>query len=317
MYKAVEKQIGELTLSLEVGNIAKQADGAVLVRYGDSIVLASVCVNKKADPEKGFLPLTVEYREKSYAIGKIPGNFFRREGRPNAKEILTARLIDRPLRPLFPKGFKNEVQIIVTVLSSDQENDQDILGLIGSSAACAISPLPIQKIVSAVRVGYINNEYIINPTFQQCNESDINIVVAGSDDDIIMVEGNCFEVSEDIMIGALEFAKTYIKILCDLQRELCGIAAPIMEYETNIPLDEMIKDVYNLCNEDIKSTIKIQDKTERNEKLEIILEKVFETFGETYPESENKLKLAFEDAEKKIVRDMILTENIRIDGRKP
>ncbi|MBT4482989.1 MAG: polyribonucleotide nucleotidyltransferase, partial [Candidatus Latescibacteria bacterium] len=144
MYKTVNKQIGEFPLSLENGKMARQADGAVVIKYGDSMVLATVCVNKTADPEKGFLPLTVEYREKSYAIGKIPGNFFRREGRPSTKEILSARLIDRTLRPLFPKGFTNEIQIIVTILSSDQENDQDILGLISASAAWAISPIPLQ-----------------------------------------------------------------------------------------------------------------------------------------------------------------------------
>ncbi|MBT4484693.1 MAG: polyribonucleotide nucleotidyltransferase, partial [Candidatus Latescibacteria bacterium] len=171
---------------------------------------------------------------------------------------------------------------------------------------------------SAVRVGYINNEYIINPTFQQRNESDIDIVVAGSDNDIMMVEGKCLETSEDIMIGALEFAKTYIREICDLQREICeDISSPIMEYEVNVPSDEMVSDIYNVYSEDVKSAVKIQDKAERKEKLKSIFEKDYETLEEKYPESERKIKLAFEEVEKKIVRDMLLNENVRIDGRSP
>jgi len=193
--KSVSKQIGDYELTLETGKMANQADGSVMVKYGDSTILATVCVDKKPC-ERDFLPLTVEYREKSYSIGKIPGNFFKREGRPNLKEILSARQIDRPLRPLFPKGFVNEVQIIVMVLSSDQLNDQDTLGLIGASCACMLSPLPLEKYVSAVHVGFVDGQYVINPTFQQLEESALDIIVTGSDYDILMVEGSCREVSE-------------------------------------------------------------------------------------------------------------------------
>ena len=318
MLKKVSKTIGEHTLTIETGKLAKQADGAVQVTYGDSTVLVTVCVKKESDTEKDFLPLTVEYREKYYAIGKIPGNFFRREGRPSTKEIICARQIDRPLRPLFPKGFTNEVQIIATVLSSDRENDQDVLGVIGASAACALSSLPVQKIVSAVRVGYINGEYIINPTFAQRDDSELNIVVAGSDDDILMVEGSCFEVSESVMIGAFEFAKTYIKDICDLQRELCeGIASPIMEYETVVPTEDMAADVFETIADDIKNAFMIPEKNERKDKLSKALENILEKSGEKYPDSEFQLTQAFEEAEKKIVRAMILDENKRIDGRNP
>ena len=318
MNKVVSRQIGNYTLSIEVGKMAKQADGAVLVKYGDSAVLATVCVDRNTIPERDFLPLTVEYREKSYAIGKIPGNFFRREGRPNTKEILSARLIDRPLRPLFPKGFNNEVQIIVNVLSSDQENDQDVLGVIGASAACVLSPLPIQKTVSAVHVGYINSAYIINPTFQQLGESNMNIVVAGSDNDILMVEGNCREISESVLIGAVEFAKPYIKDLCDLQRELSeDIASSTMEYETIVSEDAMVDDIMKHFSDDLKTAMKQIDKKTRKDTLSALFEKVLETLGETYPEREPQLKLSFEEAQKKIVRAIILNEGKRIDNREP
>ncbi len=317
MFKNVSKKIGNFELTIETGALAKQADGAVLVKYGDSTVLATVCVNKNPVADRDFLPLTVEYREKSYAIGKIPGNFFKREGRPNTKEILSARQIDRPLRPLFPKGFFNEIQIIVTVLSSDQENDQDTLGLIGASAACALSPLPIQKIVSGVHVGYIKGEYIINPTFEQLDESSLDIIVAGSDYDILMVEGNCQEVSESVMVGALEFAKEHIKEICDLVRELCdGITAPTMEYTVNLPTEEMLTDIRNDFSVDIKNTFSTSNKAERKESLTNIFEKVLEKYTEKYPESENILKNAFENIHKELIRSMIFTESVRIDGRK-
>ncbi len=318
MYKTVSKQIGNHILSLETGKIAKQADGSVVVKYGDSTILATVCVTKKPLTDRDFLPLSVEYREKSYAIGKIPGNFFRREGRPNAKEILSARQIDRPLRPLFPKGFRNEVQIIVNVLSSDQENDQDTLGVIGASAACILSPLPIQKFVGAVHVGYIDGEYIINPTFQQLDESELDVIVAGSDHDILMVEGSCHEISEELMAGALEFAKGYIKEICDLQRELCeGISLPTMEYTVNLPTEEMITDIRQEYITEINDAFTIKDKTERNATLATIFEKAIEKFEEKYPESETLLKNAFDDIVREIMRSMILQESVRIDGRIP
>ena len=271
MIKTLSKQIGNHTLTLETGKMAKQADGAVLVTYDDSAVLATVCVDKNPESSKDFLPLSVEYREKFYAIGKIPGNFFRREGKPSTKEVLSARQIDRPLRPLFPKGFCNEIQIIVSVLSSDQENDQDTLGLIGSSVACLLSPLPFEKPVSAVHVGYIDNEYVVNPTFQQLEESLLDIIVAGSEDDILMVEGSSHEVSESIMLGALEFAKIHIKEICKLQAEFCeDLKKPVMEYSVNLPTDEMISDINEGFSSEIKAASLKADKTERKKALDDI-----------------------------------------------
>lgn len=316
MVKKVSKQIGNHVLTLETGRMAKQADGAVLVTYGDSVVLATVCVDRKSDTGKDFLPLTVEYREKSYAIGKIPGNFFRREGRPNTKEILSSRLIDRPLRPLFPKGFCNEVQIMAHVLSSDQENDQDVLGLIGSSAACAISPLPLERIVGGVHVGYIGGEYIINPTFQQLDESELDIVVAGSDEDIMMVEGNAHEVSEEILLGGIEYAKSFIRDLCDLQREFAeGITQPTMEYTLNVPSEEMISEVKDAFTEATREAIRISDKILRRNAISKISDEALTHFAEKYPESELKLKMAFASVEKTVMREMITRDHVRLDGR--
>ncbi|MFC1512401.1 polyribonucleotide nucleotidyltransferase, partial [Candidatus Latescibacterota bacterium] len=250
-----------------------------------------VCVDKKPC-DRDFLPLTVEYREKSYSIGKIPGNFFKREARPNLKEILSARQIDRPLRPLFPKGFVNEVQVIVTVLSSDQINDQDTLGLIGTSCACMLSPLPLDKYISAVHVGFIDGQYIINPTFQQLEESALDIIVSGSDYDILMVEGSCREVSEEVLNGALEFAKPFIKEICDLERELCdGLRKTTMDYAVLAPTQEMIDDIRQAFFKDISEALIITDKSERNKALLGVSDRIAEMFQEKYPECEKQLAI--------------------------
>ncbi len=316
MVKTVSKTIGNHELFFETGRLAKQADGSVFVKYGDSVILATVCYDKSTS-DRDFLPLTVEYREKFYAIGKIPGNFFKREGRPNLKETLSARLIDRPLRPLFPDGFSNEVQIIVNVLSSDQENDQDTLGLIGASIACNMSPLPINKFVSAVHVGYINGEYLINPSFQDLDESEMDIIVAGSDEDILMVEGGAREVDESLINGALDFAKTHIKEICNLQRELCdGITAPVMEYTSNLPYDELISDITNDFSDDISSALQIADKSERKTLLNAVADNALEKYEEKYPESGKLIKSVLDDIQKKLMRSMILNDSIRIDKRK-
>jgi polyribonucleotide nucleotidyltransferase len=316
MIKTLSRQIGNHLLTLETGKMAKQADGAVVVKYGDSTVLTTVCVDKNTEAKFDFLPMTVEYREKWYAIGKIPANFFRREGRPGNKEILSARIIDRPIRPLFPKGFCNEVQIFVTILSSDQENDQDTMGLIGASIACMMSPLPFEKPVSAVHVGYIETEYVINPTFQQLDESKLDIIVAGSDNEILMVEGNCGEVSEDILAGAIEYSKSYIKEICDMQREFCeGITSPTMEYNLYAPSEEMTADIKSEFSTDIKNAFLNPDKIERKKLSGEVFKKVVEKFSEKYPESEKLLFSSFEEIQKELLRSIIIDEKKRIDGR--
>src|ERR687888_1983412 len=206
-----ELQVGQNTLRLETGKLAKQADGSIIVRYGDSVVLVTAC--RSAQPREGidFLPLTVDYREYTYASGRIPGGFFKREGKPAEKEVLTSRVIDRPIRPLFSSGWRHETQIIALVLSADSENDTDVLAITGASAALAISSIPFTRTIAGVRVGLIDNHYIVNPTFEQRKRSRLDLVVAGSRDAIVMVEAGAKEVSEAQVVEALETAHAAIR----------------------------------------------------------------------------------------------------------
>src|SRR6202521_4316188 len=197
-------EIGGRNLSLEMGKMAKQANGAVVARYGDTVVLVSACMSNKPN-DRDFLPLTVDYRENTYSAGKIPGGFFKREGRPSEKEVLVSRLIDRPIRPLFPQGFRNEVQVVATVLSHDLENDPDVVALIGCSAALTLSGIPFFGPVAAARVGYEDGQYILNPTADQMKRSQLELVVAGTRDGVLMVESEARELTEDVMLGAVTF----------------------------------------------------------------------------------------------------------------
>src|SRR6186997_528725 len=202
--------IGGRTISLETGRIAKQSDGAVIVRMGDTMVLVTACADPNPREGVDFLPLTCDYKENAYASGRIPGGFFKREGKPPEKEVLTSRLIDRPIRPLFPSGWRNETQIIALVLSADELNDSDVLSITGASAALALSDVPFQKTIAGVRVGLVNGQYVINPTFAERKESKLDLVVAGSKDGLVMVEAGAKEVSEDHVVGALEAAHAAI-----------------------------------------------------------------------------------------------------------
>nr|HQV34369.1 polyribonucleotide nucleotidyltransferase [Calditrichia bacterium] len=217
-----EREIGGKILSIETGRLAKQANGAALVTYGDTMILAVATASKEPREGIDFFPLSVEYQEKSYAAGKIPGGFFKREGRPGAGEILSARLIDRPIRPLFPDHFKNETQVVIFVISSDRENSADVLGGVGASAALTISDIPFQGPIASVRVGRIDGQMIINPTITQQEESDINLIVSGTDDSIMMVEGESDEISEAEMLEALKFGHDAIRDLVALQNELAA-----------------------------------------------------------------------------------------------
>src|SRR5689334_20113058 len=218
-----EMQIGGKTLSLETGAIAKQAHGACVVRYGDTVVLATACY-KDGNVIGDFMPLTVDYKEYTYAGGRIPGGFFKREGRPTEKEILTSRLIDRPLRPSFQEGYRNETQIIALVLSADGENDPDVLAINAASTALVISEIPFMNPIGAVRVGYVDGQIVINPTNSQRDLSDLDLVVAGTDTAIVMVEAGAREISETVMLDALEAAHNEIRRICDLQKALRGDA---------------------------------------------------------------------------------------------
>lgn len=312
-----EKEIGGRLLSIETGRVARQANGAVLVRYADTLVLAVAVCEKEPREDIDFFPLSVEYQEKTYAAGKIPGGFFKREGRPSAKEILSARLIDRPVRPLFPDNFKNETQVVVYVLSSDQQNDADVLGGIGASAALCISDIPFLGPIASVRVGMINGEFVINPTFQQLEESRLNLVLSGSYDSIIMVEGQSNELGEADMVAALKFGHQYIREIIDLQRELiaeCGL--PKMEIpEPQIPegLEEKID---RFCAPRIREANQITEKKARREAVSLIKDELMEMLGEELAEEKAILiKEIFEKVEKREVRAMVLNEGKRLDGR--
>ncbi len=311
-----EKEIGGRLLSIETGRMAKQANGAVVVRYGDTMVLATATCSSEPREDLDFFPLSVEYLERAYAAGKIPGGFFKREGRPGEKEILSARLIDRPIRPLFPKNFKNDTQVVVMVLSSDQENDADILGGIGASAALCISDIPFEQPIASVRVGKIGGEFIINPTFSQLEESTIDLVVSGTYDSITMVEGESLEISEAEMLEALRFGHRYIREIIDLENELIAeVAKPKMEVpEPEFP-EELPAKVEELALAKIKEAIQITEKKARRTRLKEIRDEVMDALAEEYEDYTGIIKDFLEEMEKREVRRMIIEENRRLDGR--
>ncbi len=311
-----EKEIGGRLLSIETGRMAKQANGAVVVRYGDTMVLATATCSSEPREDLDFFPLSVEYLERAYAAGKIPGGFFKREGRPGEKEILSARLIDRPIRPLFPKNFKNDTQVVVMVLSSDQENDADILGGIGASAALCISDIPFEQPIASVRVGKIGDEFIINPTFSQLEESTIDLVVSGTYDSITMVEGESLEISEAEMLEALRFGHRYIREIIDLENELIAeVAKPKMEVpEPEFP-EELPAKVEELALAKIKEAIQITEKKARRTRLKEIRDEVMDALAEEYEDYTGIIKDFLEEMEKREVRRMIIEENRRLDGR--
>lgn len=310
-------EIGGKTLTLETGKLAKQANGAVMVSLNENFVLCTVTASDEVKPGQDFFPLTVDYREKTASVGKIPGGFFKREGRPTEKEILSSRLIDRPIRPLFPEGYFNEVQVICSVYSSDGENDADIVAQIGASAALLISDIPFDDPVSEVRVTRIGNELILNPTHKQLEVGDFDISVAGTTDSIMMVEGEAKEISEQDFMEALRFAHKHIVELCNFQKEF---AAEAGKKKNDIPqqedLTEMIKDVRGICEEDIKSSTEtVMTKEERKLKNREIHDKVLTSLIEKYPEQEKNLEKIIHDIQYEVMREMILGKSKRLDGR--
>ena len=310
--------LGGRNLSIETGKLAKQANGSVIVQYEDTIVLAAAVAAKKPLKDVDFFPLSVEYREKAYAAGKIPGGYFKREGRPSENEVLSARIIDRPLRPLFPDNFKNEVQIMVFVLSADRENDPDVLGVIGASAALSISDIPFLGPMSAVRVGKINSEFIINPTYNEIEDSNIDLVIAGTEDSIVMVEGESQEISEDEMIAALDFGHQHIKQICALQNELIAeISKPKMEIIVEQLDENLLNQVHQIAEPRLQEIITIQEKSERSTAFSELVEQLQSSSEEQYPESALIIKEEIEKIQKQFVRSMILNENKRLDGRHP
>ena len=309
-------ELGGKTLTVETGKVARQAHGSAMVRLGDTVILATAVEAKDIDEERDWFPLFVDYREKAYAAGKIPGGFFKREGRPSEKETVSARLIDRTLRPLFAEGYSKEVQIMVLVLSSDQENDADALGLIGASTALSISPIPFHHPVGAVRIGRLNGELVTNPTFSELEQSDMDLVVAGTREFVNMMEGECREVSEGDLLSALQFGHEKIKQIVGLQEELkAKLGKPKPEVEIPPENPELVEAVTALGLEKIREANRAVDKLDRQEKLDILLDSVTLELLERFPETERKIKAILEDLEKKDMRQMILEEGKRIDGR--
>ncbi len=313
-------QYGQHSVTLETGEIARQADGAVMVSMGDTVVLVTAVGSKEGNPEKDFFPLTVDYQERAYAAGKIPGSFFKREGRPTEKEILTSRLIDRPLRPLFADGFNHEVQLIATVMSLDPDIDPDIPALIGASAALAISGLPFNGPLGAARVGYLNGEYVLNPTLKQLDDSalELDLVVAGTKTAVLMVESEASELSEDVMLGAVLFGHQQMQTVIEAIQELAvAVAKPAWDWQPK-PLDEkLIQKVADLAEQRLREAYHIQDKLVRRDNLEEIRKEIATELAAFSTEdwAENQVIGVIEKLEKDIVRGNIITIKSRIDGR--
>jgi len=318
MSHKVEFEIGGRTMVIESGKVAKQSNGAVTVRFGDSMVLSTVC--SETEPKKGFdfFPLTVEYREKAYAAGKIPGGFFKREGRPSEKEILSARIIDRPIRPLFPDDFQGDTQVINFVISHDQQNDTDVLALTGSGAALAISDVPIAKTIAGVRVARIDGELVAFPKMDQLDESDLTIVMAGSADAITMVEGGGYEAKEEDVIKALQFGHDHIKQIVAKVEELKGMCGkPDFEYTPSSADPAIIERVKDLIGDRLDKANRIADKDERRTAKKEIKNDILEQLAEEFPEGEGDIKTAIHDIDSDTMRAMIVNEKKRIDGRGP
>ncbi|MBI4651479.1 polyribonucleotide nucleotidyltransferase, partial [Candidatus Desantisbacteria bacterium] len=316
MVEKVEADLFDFKFSIETGKVAKQASGSVLIRSGDSVVL--VAVTRSAEPkDTDFFPLTVEYRERAYAAGKIPGGFIKREGRPSNKEILICRLIDRPIRPLFPDGFRNEVQVVAQVLSTDNINPPDILAMIGSSIALSISDIPFSGPTGSVRVGKIDGKYIINPTYELIEKSSINLVVSGTKNAVMMVESFSQEASEDDLLEALKFGHTAIIKIIEVQEEMikkCG------KSKIDVPLfitDENMKTAVSgyIKNEIRDALNNITEKLALYSKLEELELKTLQNFKDIFPEKEKEIAEVFGDIKKDLFRQRILNDKIRSDGR--
>ena len=310
-------EVGGKTFSFETGRFAKQADGAVMVRYADTMVLATVVSAKETKEGQDYFPLQVEYREKTSAAGKIPGGFFKREGRPTEKEILSSRLIDRPIRPMFPEGYFNETQVIVTVYSSDSQHDSDVLGACAASAALMVSDAPFDGPIAEVRVGRIDGKFVINPTDAELEHSDLDATVAGTLTSIVMVEGESHEISESEMIAALKVAHESIKLLCqaqvDLAKEIGKAKRPVAIAQHP---EALVQDVKQLSGAKIKELSRtVLAKEARSEATGKVYEEVNKALAEKYPEQEDTINTIIHDLEYHAMRSTILEEGKRLDGR--
>lgn len=326
MKKKFELDFYGRKIIVEHGELAKQADGAVLVRYNDTVVLTAAVVSKTVNLLSDFFPLTVNYQEKLYSVGKIPGGFIKREGRPSENATLAARMIDRPMRPLFPEGFKNEVQVISTVLSVDQECSPELTAMLGSSLAVSISKIPFNGPIAGVKVGRVNGEFIINPTPEELEQSELDLTVAGTKDAINMVESSAKEVREDIMLEALMFGHEAVKKLIAFEEEIIAeIGDEKMEYETLTIEDEMKERITSLISDRMDKALRIKDKLEKYTAIDAIKEEVEELYRSEYEDKvkDEELKeilvkadMVVSDIEYNLFRSIVVKEHIRSDGRK-
>ena len=309
---------GKHQLTLETGEIARQSSGAVMVSLDDTVVLVTVVGRKDAKPDQDFFPLTVDYQERTYAAGKIPGGFFKREGRPSEKEILTSRLIDRPLRPLFPESFYNEVQIVATVMSSDPQIDSDIPAMIGASAALAISGIPFDGPIGAARVGYLNGQYVLNPTKDELVESQMDLVVAGTAKAVLMVESEAQELSEEVMLGAVVFGHEQMQAVINAINEMAdSVGQDDWDWTPAAKNEALIAKIAALAENDLKAAYAVRQKQARTHQVDAIRAKVSEALATPEFEnvSKNEIGELFSALEAKIVRGQILSGEPRIDGR--
>tara|TARA_Y100000588_G_scaffold386928_1_gene483549 strand:- start:1908 stop:4040 length:2133 start_codon:yes stop_codon:yes gene_type:complete len=309
--------VGHEVLKIETGKLAKQADGAVIVKYGDTVVLVTACFTPTAREGIDFLPLTVDYKENTYASGRIPGGFFKREGKPTEKEVLTSRFIDRPIRPLFSQGWNRETQVIALVLSADNENDPDVLALTGASAALAISKIPTLKTIAAVRVGLINGEFIINPTYQQRETSQLDLVVAGSHDAIVMVEAGAEEVSEKDMLEALQKGHSAIKeIVSEIDKLAESVGNSKLEVETKEIDKDFYKEVEQKIIDPLTEAMRLPDKLENYAAVDRVLDELLTSLPEEENERKADAKNIFSELKEKVLRAEVLEQGHRLDGRK-
>ncbi len=318
MSKIYETEVAGRPLSLEFGKVAGLANGSVIVRYGDTVVISCATASDKPRDGIDFFPLSIDYEEKMYAVGKIPGGFNRREGKPSDHAILTSRVIDRPMRPLFPKDLRNDVSIVSTVVSVDQDNSPEFCAMIGSSIAVSVSDIPFNGPVAAVYVGMIDGEFIINPTVEQREASDLNLVVSGSAKKVVMIEAGANEVSETDMYNAIMFAHEEIKKICAfLQKIVDEIGKPKFEYE-HVTVDQaLFDDIRDYAEEQVKQALDTDDKTVRDARLLVVYEDVYIHFEDKYPQEEYKDQIdeALYKLQKTIVRNWIMYEEKRVDGR--
>jgi len=317
MENKVQREWAGRTLSIETERVAKQADGAVLAQYGETIVLVTAVADRERREGTDFFPLTVNYIEMTYAAGRIPGGFFKREGRPTTREILSSRLIDRSVRPLFPEGFLNETQLIATVLSADQQNDPSILGMIGASAALYASDIPFMGPLAGVKIGRIDGDFVVNPTANDLARSELDLIVAGNREGVVMVEGGGTVVDEQVMVEAIFFGYETLKPILDMQDELrsiCGMDKRL--HSSPSEADSLCEEVKGFVKPLLQNVFQISRKIERRDRINQIFREAMDRFGGAEAEFSFLVKRAFEDAEREVVRSPIFDSNTRVDGRR-